>query len=70
MNQERNSVMTFTAIDLDDRLPLIYPELIEWDQTSTHDISTFENDDDIAKFLFFDNLETGSNHELHNEAST
>lgn len=35
MNQENNSVMNFMVIDPDDPLPLVYPELIDWDQTST-----------------------------------
>lgn len=68
-NHKENFVLTPIAIDPNNPLPLVYLELIDWDQTTPYDKPIFENDDAIIKFIFFDNLETSSNHEIHNEAS-
>jgi hypothetical protein len=62
--------LTFTSIGLDDPLPLVYLELIDWDQTLTHDIPNFKNDHVNFNFIFFDNPKIDSHHELNNEVST
>jgi hypothetical protein len=62
--------MAFTTIDLDDPLPLVYLEIIDWDQTLTHKILTFANDDAIVNFLCANDPTTGSHHELNSEVFT
>lgn len=64
--------MTLTTFDLDqsdDSLPLIHPELINWEQTKFLDIPIFLDDDAIVNFLCSENPETSFTNEFHNEAS-
>lgn len=63
--------MTLIAGDLDppnDPLPLIHPELIEWEQPKHIDIPTFQNNDAIVQYLCSINPETCSTSKSHNEA--
>jgi hypothetical protein len=46
--------MTLTIQDLtqpNDSMPLIYPELIDWDHDAQIHIPTFHNDEEIVNFL-------------------
>lgn len=63
------AIRTFTAIDLtqsDDFLPLMHPELIDWDPIEPMNIPIFENDDAIVNFLCCDEPNTSENHKSHN----
>jgi hypothetical protein len=69
-NQENTLVMNFTVVDLDDPLSLVYPKLIDWDQTLNHDIWTFQNDYAILSFLSTDNPKSGSHNAINSKVST
>lgn len=69
---EDTSIRTLTLFNLNhssDFLPLLHPELIDWDQTKPFGIPTFPNDDAIVNFLCVNNPEIDSTIEDRNEAS-
>lgn len=44
--------MTLTAVDIDppnESLPLIFPDLIDWDEPEYHDIPIFLDDESIVQ---------------------
>lgn len=45
------STYTKTLDNTDDGLPLVYPQLIDWDQQEPPILDTFENDEAIVDFL-------------------
>lgn len=61
--------MTLTTTDLNppnDSLPLIYPDLIDWEELEHHDIPIFSNNESIVQYLFSINPKTCSTSETHN----
>lgn len=54
------TITTFDLYQLDDSLPLVYLELIDWVQKEPLDIGTFPNDDAIAHYLCSVNPEISS----------
>lgn len=62
-NHDETSVLTLTVAKLDpsnDSLPLVFPDLIDWDEPEIHDIPIFPNDESIIHYLCTVNLKIGS----------
>lgn len=69
-NHDETSILTLTAAELDppnDSLPLVFPDLIDWDEPETHDIPIFLNDESIIHYLCTINPETDSTSKQSND---
>lgn len=62
-NHDETSVLTLTVVELDppnDSLPLVFLDLIDWDEPEVHDIPIFPDDKSIIHYLCTIKLEIGS----------
>lgn len=68
-NLDNMAIGTLTTIDLsqsNDLLPLIHPELIDWELAEPINVPIFANDDAIINFLCCDKPDMSSTHKSHN----